>query len=461
MRARHRSSADKVHHFLAHAIKLQEIDGSERYTVVCHDINDTYELEIQKRVLSQFCHEARNKYAAAAAVLEQILFLIATPTTSPPAGLAADVVAMEDDISMAIAQLEEADMLVQTRLDLHKLYSGRYDTEQHTQTVDCDALLRFRADAAAALASKGVAFAVDIPTLYATATIRLDTYVWTHIASNLLSNARKHVKSGSVSIRFLGDDDDTGMLSFAVADTGCGVRPDIVARLFDEEVSTGVERGVGLGLVSCRTFARAIGGDCWLHDTKVATADEPDGFTDFRFKLPGRVVLLAPSPTCADAQTSLASGRIVAAAGFARSDVYIIEDSDLIRKTSVSKFAKLASVWAVAWTFHEYPTIEAFLHLVPTLVDRPDVILCVDENLHSAGGNLTGTDLIKRLAALRFPGCLVSVSGDPSVSQLHLDLGATCALGKPLPTLSKLADRLLASILKRNPAADAHPPPAT
>lgn len=73
----HRKTGKKSQ-FVAHTIRLLEVDGSERYTIVCHDTTTSYELEIQKKVsgaafmranishehvqvLSQFCHEARNK----------------------------------------------------------------------------------------------------------------------------------------------------------------------------------------------------------------------------------------------------------------------------------------------------------------------------------------------------------------------------------------------------------------
>lgn len=39
--------------FVAHTIRLREIDGSEKFTIVCHDTTTNYELEIQKKVLSR------------------------------------------------------------------------------------------------------------------------------------------------------------------------------------------------------------------------------------------------------------------------------------------------------------------------------------------------------------------------------------------------------------------------
>lgn len=47
----HRPSGKKLQ-FVAHTIRLREIDGSERYTIICHDTTTSYELEIQKKVCS-------------------------------------------------------------------------------------------------------------------------------------------------------------------------------------------------------------------------------------------------------------------------------------------------------------------------------------------------------------------------------------------------------------------------
>lgn len=52
-----------VAHFMAHTIKLREIEGLERYTIVCHDVSSSYELEIQKQVR---CWERRHDKKAIA-----------------------------------------------------------------------------------------------------------------------------------------------------------------------------------------------------------------------------------------------------------------------------------------------------------------------------------------------------------------------------------------------------------
>eukprot|EP00635_Sarcinochrysidales_sp_CCMP3193_P013578 CAMPEP_0118914206 /NCGR_PEP_ID=MMETSP1166-20130328/14649_1 /TAXON_ID=1104430 /ORGANISM="Chrysoreinhardia sp, Strain CCMP3193" /LENGTH=1125 /DNA_ID=CAMNT_0006853775 /DNA_START=83 /DNA_END=3460 /DNA_ORIENTATION=+ len=632
MAATHKSERTE---FVVHAVRLRQTDGSQRFVLICEDVTPLFELDVQKKLLSQICHEARNKLAPAVHVLESVLGLAddakrrlpslrrtprkavapkgsggehdkdtkarrffdepvavdrdedrasfasasasASASTSASAssssekkaqasskchgsGAAAggafgkqqqqqqqqtwrlekeasssslispcsaassqrgcdkgcalgDLASIRDEVVLSLALLQETETLITTRLQLHRVLSGTYDTQKNTQVVDVDDLLRERAQISGTLAVDGVRVGVEIfddaPGLEGGSdadnlSARLDTFVFRHLANNLLSNSLKHTTRGDVVLRFYGET-PRGMLLFGVRDDGHGVATHVAERLFLEEVTTGAERGVGLGLVSSRQFARAVGGDLWLESTKVCTPEDPQGGSDFRFLLPGNLV--AP-PECRGSNTaslaakasssrqSTPSGHqgstlggttpggnnnnnkfssvvekgggghshsshhhqmaVVEAppAAFQRADVYVVEDSALIRRTMVTKFTKVSSSWGCEWTFHEFATVEAIIEVLPDLQRRPNVIVAVDENLDSAGGYLTGTDLVKQLVGSGnkrkdFLGTILSVSGDPFVSQRHLDLGAHLALGKPLPPNAKLASILLNCLDKR------------
>jgi two-component system sensor kinase FixL len=68
------------------------------------------------------------------------------------------------------------------------------------------------------------------------------------------------------------------MVEIDVADTGPGLRGDLVTRLFQPFVTT-KRRGMGLGLSICRTIVEAHGGRLWREPN-------PVGGTIFRFSLP-------------------------------------------------------------------------------------------------------------------------------------------------------------------------------
>jgi len=81
------------------------------------------------------------------------------------------------------------------------------------------------------------------------------------IASNLLSNAFKFTKVGSVNLAFSSQDDDRWVLR--VTDTGSGISSEHQTRLFREfeRLAPGNVPGTGLGLVIARQIARELGGD--------------------------------------------------------------------------------------------------------------------------------------------------------------------------------------------------------
>ncbi len=83
------------------------------------------------------------------------------------------------------------------------------------------------------------------------------------ILLNLLSNAIKYTDDGSIAVRAEASD---GLIRVAVSDTGLGIPPGELGRIFDEfhrADSIGARRrsGTGLGLTISRRLARALGGD--------------------------------------------------------------------------------------------------------------------------------------------------------------------------------------------------------
>jgi signal transduction histidine kinase len=117
------------------------------------------------------------------------------------------------------------------------------------------------------------------------APVMVDPMRLRQILLNLLSNACKFTKEGEVSLRArrVGNGRDT--IEFAVADTGIGMTPEQLSRLFQEfsqaEASTARKYGgSGLGLAITRKLARMMGGD-------VTVASEPGKGSMFTVRLPG------------------------------------------------------------------------------------------------------------------------------------------------------------------------------
>ena len=90
------------------------------------------------------------------------------------------------------------------------------------------------------------------------------------VLSNLIRNAAKFTKEGTISIKLQQKDDHAEV---SVKDTGTGIDPTIFPKLF-EKFTTKAERGTGLGLYITKSIIEAHGGKIWAEnnpDRKGAT----------------------------------------------------------------------------------------------------------------------------------------------------------------------------------------------
>jgi signal transduction histidine kinase/CheY-like chemotaxis protein len=105
---------------------------------------------------------------------------------------------------------------------------------------------------------------------------------------NLLSNASKFTENGTVAIHVARDESPDGdWVTVRVTDTGIGMTPDQLGRLFQAftqaDASTSRKYGgTGLGLVICRRFCQMMGGD-------VSVASDPGKGSVFIVSLPARI----------------------------------------------------------------------------------------------------------------------------------------------------------------------------
>lgn len=108
------------------------------------------------------------------------------------------------------------------------------------------------------------------------ADILVDRVQIQQVLLNLMNNAIEAIgRSGKIRINVY---PVGGMMRFKVSDTGPGVPPERVSKLF-EPFSTTKPSGMGMGLTICRTIVEAHGGELWYEQG-------PAGGATFAFTLP-------------------------------------------------------------------------------------------------------------------------------------------------------------------------------
>ncbi len=171
----------------------------------------------------------------------------------------------------SIIDLHE-DILLQATLGAGR--SAPIETE-----FDLDEMLSACVEGVRPLATdKGLAL---VPDLRAGASIRSDRSMIWRLVANLLSNAIRYTRQGSILLR--SRPDGRGFL-VEVEDTGIGIAPADHGRIFDEHfrVAPGGE-GHGLGLAMARLTAEVLGGS-------LTVASELGRGSLFTLTLPARAV---------------------------------------------------------------------------------------------------------------------------------------------------------------------------
>jgi len=158
-------------------------------------------------------------------------------------------------------------------LDLSKIEAERLQLEQHVFLVPAtiDHVLSMLSDR---YVGKDVALHTDIdPDLY-DIPVEGDPLRLGQVLINFLGNAFKFTSHGSVTLRarLVSRRQDALLLRFEVEDTGIGIQPEMLDRLFGafEQAEMSTTRkygGTGLGLAISRKLARMMGGDTGVTST--------------------------------------------------------------------------------------------------------------------------------------------------------------------------------------------------
>ena len=314
--------------------------------------------------------------------------------------------------------------LVNDVLDLAKMDSGKMvllsEPVQLTRLTD-EVFASFRL----AASGKGIELVnrtAGVPT------VLLDEHRFRQILFNLVGNAVKFTARGSVTVAasYVGTN-----LEVSVSDTGCGIAPDMLARILDPFVqvldpSHSADRvgGTGLGLSICRSLVEVMGGE-------LAVESEPGKGSTFRTRIPG-VVASDGNPK------RVAEPKLVSALKKLPKHVLVVDDSPVNRKV-LTAFLKRAGAITVDLAGDGE---EALSQLESAMkADRPYDFIFSDFWMP----NMNGLEFIEKLRAdSRFSSLPVfALTAD---TESHADARADLFTGillKPL-TFDKLVEALAA-----------------
>jgi hypothetical protein len=226
---------------------------------------------------------------------------------------------LTDDLQKINAAGKHLLELINAVLDLSKIEAGKM--ELYLETFDVATLVRDIAAVIQPLAAKN-ANRLEVRCPDAIGPMHADLTKVRQALFNLLSNACKFTEGGTIALAVARETlDGQEWLTFGVSDTGIGMTPEQLAKLFEaftqaDAATTRRYGGTGLGLALSRRLCRMMGGD-------VTAESEAGRGSTFTIRLPARVVETAEEP----AALVPAAERPVAAVG----TVLVIDDEPAVR----------------------------------------------------------------------------------------------------------------------------------
>jgi two-component system sensor histidine kinase/response regulator len=423
------------------------VDGTPRgFFVLAFDISSIKRSQRELQDLNAELIEARDRAEAAARAKSSFLANMSHEIRTPMnaiIGLAHLLRrdATDENQAARIDKVTDAAQhllgIINDVLDLSKIESGKFELEAIDFPVDpllsrCCALVT---DAARA---KGLELVINTDGL--PAMLRGDPTRLSQALVNLLGNAVKFTEKGSVTLlaRATGEDACGVHLRFEVRDTGIGIAPERIGRLFTtfEQADSSMTRrfgGSGLGLAITRHLAQLMGGEAGVESV-------PGAGSRFWF-----TACLPPASTPAPALRETALHGLHA---------LLVDDLPEARAALGSMLGQLGLRVSSAASGSD----ALALFRVAAMKGDPFAVAVVDVVMPGIDGIETVRQLLAASPDEAAPACLlVSASVDAQVRLRAGELGVGRVLEKPV-SLSALHDAVLAALADRG--VEAHPPSA-
>jgi len=186
--------------------------------------------------------------------------------------------ALMADLFTILRNSQHLSALVDDVLDLSQIEAGRMALTRERVAL-LETVESARVVVEPLLTSKGLHLQIDVPPDLPL--IFCDRTRIREVVLNLLSNAARFTEKGGVCVKAWREGAD---IVVQVADTGPGITPEQVSRIFRpfEQADSSIRRrygGTGLGLAICRSFVELHGGAMWIES-------KPGAGTAVFFRLP-------------------------------------------------------------------------------------------------------------------------------------------------------------------------------
>ncbi|MCP1200824.1 ATP-binding protein [Notoacmeibacter sp. MSK16QG-6] len=229
--------------------------------------------------------------------------------------------------------------------------------------------------------------------------IRSDKTMIRRILQNLISNALRYTTHGGVLV---GVRDRSDGIVIDIYDTGCGIDPSDIDRIFEEfqrgRRLTYAEQGLGLGLSIVRRMVDALG-------YRLAVSSKPGKGTRFRLTLPltamGAIGSLPSTPSTRQIESTSIEGRTI----------LLIENDPAVSKA----MASLLRSWQL--DVIAVSSLDETMRLVLDRKTVPDLIIA-DQNLDDGDLGTSAVAAIRALTKRRIPALIVSANASRELEYL-------------------------------------------
>lgn len=392
----------------------------------------------KSRFLANMSHEIRTPINTIMGMDEMIL---REDQTGVPKAYGLAIVNYAVDIHTASETLLD---LINDILDISKIESGKMHLVEQEYSLEdllrgCITMIRIRSEQA------NLYFKIHIDEELPKV-LSGDFGKIKQIVLNLLTNAVKYTNEGGfeLTVKLIEKKNSFATIEFSVKDTGIGVKPEDVDKLFvaferlDEEKNSSIQ-GTGLGLDISRQFAELLGGKLWCESVY------GEG-SNFRFVVSQKIIDEEPIGEFEEDTEKIAHGRYHPQFVAPEAKVLVVDDNEM-NLTVIKGLLKNTKIQVVIATSGE--------ECLKALEDNSFNLILLDHMM-------PGMDGIETLQVIKEKGYAVPVIAltanySPTAEEYYLSKGFDSYLSKPIDgvTLEKCVRKYLPDELIKQEIVDA------